>query len=73
MDQNNRMHLNNGSFAYDGVFRYSGVSLYFLQKEKKSFWATGFIFGINPKLSGSTRATVTRFDFKNFDNSKAFT
>ena len=24
------MHLNNGGFAYDGFFRYSGVSLYFL-------------------------------------------
>ena len=22
------MHLNNGGFAYDGFFRYSGVSLY---------------------------------------------
>ena len=25
------MHLNNGGFAYDGFFRYSGVSLYLLQ------------------------------------------
>ena len=24
------MHLNNGGFAYDGFFRYSGVSLYWI-------------------------------------------
>ena len=24
------MHLNNGGFAYDGFFRYSGVSLYWM-------------------------------------------
>ena len=29
-----------------------------------------FIFGKNAKPSGSTRAGVTRFEFKNFDNSK---
>ena len=30
MEQNNMMHLNNKGFAYDGFFRYSGVSLYLL-------------------------------------------
>ena len=26
------MHLNNGGFAYDGFFRYSGVSLYTVKR-----------------------------------------
>ena len=28
IEQNNMMNLNNGGFAYDGFFHYSGVSLY---------------------------------------------
>ena len=33
-------HLNNGGFAYDGFFRYSGVSLYMIQIVDKSLAPT---------------------------------
>ena len=35
------MHLNNGGFAYDGFFRYSGVSLYY--EETKFLVQIGFM------------------------------
>ena len=30
------MHLNNGGFAYDAFFRYSGVSLYFFLRSTEN-------------------------------------
>ena len=39
IEQNNMMHLNNGGFAYDGFFRYSGVSLYSDLKGRHGGWS----------------------------------